>query len=1065
MLLRTLGGVAMPEAGFSRPKPLLLLTYLTLEGPQERRYLAELFWPGAGRPRQSLSVALSQLRQALPGAVEGDDVRLWATVECDAQQLRDAVAEHDWRAAVELYAGPFLAGMETDTGNVELEEWLYSTRERLAAQAVRALLEVAKETLAAGDSRATARLFERALVAWASTGEDDAQLMQRLHGLAHALGDPVAATLEREAAALGIVLAASPTTGAAPINAGALGLPTSAAAFVGRERELAELERLLAEGARLITITGLGGMGKTSLALALARRLEEHSTFEQVFFVPFEALSDPQRVLERLVAVLMPTSTGDDPLTALRERLGVGRSLLVLDGFEHLTAGAGRIAELLEASPTTSLVVTSREPLGLSAETLYPLAGLALPQSASEALASPEKFGALNLYFLTARRLDPRLAKDEGSLETALGLCRLVVGAPLGIQLAAGLTRAVAPEELLQLLEGDMDELVSTDSAVTERHASLRAVFERSWGLLSEVQRGALAGCSVFRGGFSRAAGAAVLGLDLRRLTALIDRSLLWRTGRRYELHPLVRQYSLEKLATMPAADELRARHAEYFAGLLESKLAFDMAGGQFDAFEELELEYDNLRTAWEWAIAADRFDLLERMTHMFSRFLFDRRTVEESAGLMEAALARSNPESLLTARLLRAKGRLMARSKPAEAVLLLERAVTLAHEFGSPADAGAALHVLGIANAYRGDETSAGKAWSEALPLLERHDTERLLGGCYSNLTLVTADPSESARLLSEAISACRKSENLYYLATVLHNYGVVLSSTYGDDAAALELGREALLIEQRAGRRPYMLGMFHNAVGEYLAGLGDYVALRAHQSEAASLLLTRKPWEDHKFRSYLEHDRLKFVVHDVQGELGLARRVAASMMGDRDVCEQLAWADLAEGDAAALQLHLGKFRDARSSSWGIRSQRLGDVTDNLLSAGVAALMNAGSSTHAANPGVGELLAALRIIIDLTFVPAAFDAFVTAYLVAPAAVDKELLELAASQPAASYGCRRWATELLHHYPSPVPVRLEGVAAPAPSAAKRLEVDAVMNLARDLMWRLTAAQATPSLPA
>lgn len=227
MRLRTLGGLALPGVSFRRHKPLLLLTFLAIEGPKDRRYLAELFWPVASSPRQSLSVALSQLRQEAPAVVEADEARLWASVECDAVLLREAAAGRDWRGVVDLHAGPFLEGIDVDDGNVELEEWLYFTREMLAAQAQRGLIEVA-------------------------------------------------------------------------------------ASLVGREGELRDLQVRFEAGERLVTITGLGGVGKTALSVALAGRLLEGAVFDQVYFVPLEAIADPQEVVARIAAALtLPASAAD----------------------------------------------------------------------------------------------------------------------------------------------------------------------------------------------------------------------------------------------------------------------------------------------------------------------------------------------------------------------------------------------------------------------------------------------------------------------------------------------------------------------------------------------------------------------------------------------------------------------------------------------------------------------------------------------------------------------------------------------------------------------------------
>src|SRR5690606_37561115 len=155
-------------------KPLLLLTYLALEGAKSRRFLAELLWPQTERPRHNLEMALYHLRRAAPEVVGSDENRLWATVECDASQLRRAAAEHKWHDVIDLYQGPFLEGIDVAFATTELEEWVLETRELLASIAFRALVEVAERARAAGDVSGATKLAERAAVLLPSTLYEDA---------------------------------------------------------------------------------------------------------------------------------------------------------------------------------------------------------------------------------------------------------------------------------------------------------------------------------------------------------------------------------------------------------------------------------------------------------------------------------------------------------------------------------------------------------------------------------------------------------------------------------------------------------------------------------------------------------------------------------------------------------------------------------------------------------------------------------------------------------------------------------------------------------------------------
>lgn len=1054
MYLRTLGGVVVPDRSFHRPKPLLLLAYLALEGATPRRYLAELFWPSAANPRQSLATALSQLRSGLPGSVEGDAGRAWTSVACDAAQFLDAVTNQQWQQAAELYAGTFMDGVDVDGGNVELEEWLFAKRESLAARAVVAFVAAAEAARIEGDRASVGRSILRATAAWQQAGDQGEELLTRLYLLAAATGHPTVRELAREAEALGIELPA-PSPDVPPEGLPVPSLPRGGPLFVGRERELSRLEELLGEGARLVTITGLGGIGKTTLALALARRLQEQVAFPQVFFVSLETTNEPERVLEVVAAALIPSGPVPDPLTALRQRLGLGRSLLVLDCLEHLLAGAEHLAELLEASLTTSLLVTSRVPLGLDAETLYALEGLAVPRSHAEGLAEPDAFGALKLYHLAARRHAAHHEPAAAELGGAIDICRLVGGAPLGIELAAALTRVVPAGELAQLLEADLDALVSTKPTDSEKHATLRTLFERSWALLSDVERSALAGCGVFRGGFTLAAARGALGLDLGQLAALMDKSLLSRSGSRYDLHPLVRQYAMEKLAEGPAEQEVRARHAEYFAGVVEATRPADRSAGQRQAFDELDRDQANIRSAWQWACTAGRPDLIDRMTHMLGRFLYDRQPVTESTSLLGEALASVEPDSALAGRLLLTMGRNLAYSDHAEAQNLLERAVELARTHEQTADLAAALHPLGTVYFFRRDFASATAAWQEALRLLESEDPRKLLGGCYSNLAILTSEAAEQERLLRAGVAACRRDGNSIYLPTVLGNQADFLSDTHGDFAASLNLSHEALATEAAEANRAYQLAFMEERLVTNLLDQGDTEAAEEHLAVATRLYEARHPWEDHKFRIVTPPDPYMIVLHSHRGEIELAKVTGeAAVVKGRSSMAELARIALAEGNVAALMKHTDSLARAMPNQHVRGRLELEAFARPLEAAAVAmAARAAGADSTPSYDELTPFFTALRVITDYVFVPRAYDAFVIGHLLGQGTVEKDLLELAATQPGSRAATRRLAALLLEQYPSLAPVRLEGVPAPPPSTAPRIPTEEVMRLARGLLAR------------
>ncbi len=748
---------------------------------------------------------------------------------------------------------------------------------------------------------------------------------------------------------------------------------------------------------------------------------------------------------------------------------------MVLDNFEHLTAGAPHVMELLEACANTSLVVTSREPLGLSIESLYPLGGLMLPASAAEALAGGARDDALGLFLLSARHYEPRFDFDEVDAEAVLDVCRLVDALPLGIELAAALARVIPLEELVRELESNLDTLISTQPDLPERHASLRAVFEHSWDLLNEAERTALAGSSVFRGGFTRRAAAFVLGMSTPLLSVLLDRSLLRRDGPRYDLHPLVKQYAGEKLAELPSADEVRARHVEYYGQLLESKRSFYMRAGQDAAFEELDRDVANLREAWLGAVETHQYGLLERMAPMLKDYMVMRERSDVLASLMAMAWPSVDPDSLLAARILHAQARVLAITGAAEGVLLYERALALARRYADGNEVARILMEFGSAHFNHRDLDSARRIWLEALPLLERYDGEQLLGGCLANLSLVTVDGAEHERLLVEAIAACRRSGNAAHLASVLHNYAVYVSTAYGDYARAVELENEAITLERDEIGRPLILATLHKYAGFNFVQLGNLVEAERHLAEVYRLLEGPETSEDSDVRRRRRAKQFLLPhLHYARGEVDLARAVAESAPDNDKNCELLAWIALYEGNAGEAERYRHKLLDHPETDIVVlRYAQYDSAVAHLLSAGVAALTGAAPKTPTTDQppassvsAVEELLAALRIIIDLTFVPLALDAFLIAYTVAPAVAGSELVLLAANHPAAEYRTRQRASQLLGITAArDAAVRVAEVASGSSLAmAVALAPGAVLKLAEELASRLVAGSEAPHLP-
>ena len=390
---------------------------------------------------------------------------------------------------------------------------------------------------------------------------------------------------------------------ALPLRQQNLSAPTTP--LVGREQELAELQRLLARpDVRLVTILGAGGMGKSHLAQELAWRYRER-TEAGVFFVALAAVTDAEGMILAVIDALGYPLQPDrrSPEQQLLDYLHRKQLLLVLDNFEHLLTAAGLVDTLLRVAPGVKILVTSRAPLQLSGETHYVLGSLAYPAQAATTAAFD--YGAVTLFIARARRLRPTFAPSADEQSAIVRICRLVEGMPLGILLAASWIPLLSLQTIADEISHNLDFLEAELRDLPERHHSLRAVFTQSWQRLADTERTVFMRLAVFRRGFTRQAAQSVAGASLPTLRVLVNQSLLQvEQGERYTLHELLRQYAATELAAAQQSTATHARHCAYYLDWLAQR-AGDLTGPrQAVTLAEVETEYENVRVAWEWAVA-----------------------------------------------------------------------------------------------------------------------------------------------------------------------------------------------------------------------------------------------------------------------------------------------------------------------------------------------------------------------------------------------------------------------------------------------------------------------------
>ncbi len=418
---------------------------------------------------------------------------------------------------------------------------------------------------------------------------------------------------------LGERFAARPTVPATPAPPRSGRLPVSTTSLVGRRQAVDQVADLLGRPqARLVTLTGPGGVGKTRLAMAVGERLRDR--FEaRVVFLPLDRATGPDQVLADIARAVGANLGGtDSALQALAEQLDGVRWLLILDNLEQVLEVAGDISELLARCPGVAILATSRTVLGLRAEREYPVPPLLLAtdpaMSVDAMLASP----AVALFVDRARAVHPDFELVEGNAAAVAEICRRLEGLPLAIELAAARTRLLDPAEVLRRLATSLDALGTGAVDLPQRQRTLRDTVQWSMDLLDDTERSLLESMAIFVGGWTVDAAARVAGLSddqaLDLSEALARHSLIQldstELGPRPRMLSVIHEFVAERLETRPDVAEIGRRHADYYRGLAER------ADGPLRGLDQdhwagrLEVEADNLAAAVGWYLAHDRAPL-----------------------------------------------------------------------------------------------------------------------------------------------------------------------------------------------------------------------------------------------------------------------------------------------------------------------------------------------------------------------------------------------------------------------------------------------------------------------
>jgi DNA-binding SARP family transcriptional activator/predicted ATPase len=933
-----------PLTRFETNPTRALLAYLALDAGTvfRREVLAGLLWPE--QPRSDALHALRQTLNRLRRAVGGRDVdppllqvtRQTLQLNSDADYwldvshfniLVDGTLEHEHRRveacnrcmerlaqASDLYRGNLLHGFHLDSQ--PFQEWLTMERERLHRRAMETFHQLATCHNQRGEYRQARHYARRQvelepwreeahrqlMLALAMSGQRSSALSQYENCRA-ILGDELGVEPDSET----VVLYERIRDGdlqrsqAPPHN-----LPAPLTRFIGREDELDEIhEQLNRPDCRWMSLVGPGGVGKTRLALAAGAKAMAHFPDGTWFVHLGDVDAEPQdslhdRISTAIAGALEITFSGqEDSGTELTASLRGKEILIILDGFEHLTSATSFLLEMLTQLPQLTVLVTSRARLNAQGEYFKQLGGLPVP--AQEDDANGAKNDCVQLFI---DRAECTPATPELDIDQIVDVCQLVDGVPLAIELASSWAEYLPLSEIIATLRDDIGSLSTTSPAVPKRHRQLRAVFESSWRLLSEVEQRALAQLAVFRGEFDRSAALAVSEVQTAELVSLMHKSLLQHIGPdRYALHALVRQFAVEKAEMLLKPQEVRDRHSRHylsFAGECSTALHGDEPQ---QAMTELQAEHANVRQAWQWAVSrielekgpAQWIGLLIQCTEGLSRFftltgfvregeVTFRTAAERVKELLEEQQVQDIPLDTLAAwhqalaMLLAVHGDfLVAMGDHSAAVAVLEEAhtayVKVSEEYPEESlDVRAMLHVnLGTSYNRLGDYDLATEHLQAGLGLARQADAPGVKITALNTLAQAASEQGDyeiAQEYSSQVLELARNLGDRTHIASALSMLGSI-SWRWGDVEQAERCLQESLEIYKELGNR-HRLPRLLNILGNFAVVQESFD--RAEQHYEDGLALAREMGDRQAVADMLNN--VGYINHHYKGDLEKARQ-----------------------------------------------------------------------------------------------------------------------------------------------------------------------------------------------
>ncbi len=745
----------------------------------------------------------------------------------DVSEFREAVGAKRWQDAISLYRGDFLKAAQLPDLS-DLEAVLMLEREALASAYRNAVL---KAVASLEPSAATALLesaiqleplSENLLHAFLTLcpHADQRQKTFALHCKALSGLD-----LEPSEELLRKMAQTAPTDSRIEVR-----LPVPTTTLIGRHSELQLIaERFQGQSCRLMTLVGVGGAGKTRLAIAIATQYQDQFS-GGACFVPLAGVGSLQLVPDRILEALGVSDSVNSSLLLL-ELLSERELFLVLDNLEHLPGMDVFVAMILDKCRHVRILATSREALGLSFEHLIDIEGLPAPDN----LFPLETQDAALVFLKAAQRVNPQF-RFEDDIQSFTRICRAVSGIPLGLELAASWVRALSLFEIAVELEKGLNLLETENSDVPERQRSFAATFGYSWVLLSDAEKLALARLSVFRGSFSREWALKVSGSSLNVLLRLINKSMVSKRDSRFYLHELIRQYAFLELSTEAkqlAMDNL----SELALALSQAWYPERNSNRHTEMSRRVELELENIRPALEWCLTynprlgAETVGLLEH-------FWNTRGHHQEGLGWGQrfAACPETRSQDWVRAHLLW----MIASLGKEQSLYVVARAAIVEYQaigelFGNPQFRANSQKFFGLIERDLGNLSAAKVHLELAIALHEAAVNTNQIAMCNNDLGLVYLyqnDLEAAKKCFSKALALKRSLNDPIGAAYSMGNLGNI-AGLQGDSQLETSLLEESLKVKREANDVQGIANGLQ-ALGNLARRDARYILARAHLSEA---------------------------------------------------------------------------------------------------------------------------------------------------------------------------------------------------------------------------------------